>query len=357
MLNELLEGTAYGVPQEVKEEQLLQGLNDLTAFHAEKCVAYKSIVNGIWGGKLSVDSITDVPYLPVSLFKKMALSSIEDADITLTLTSSGTTGQEVSKIAVDKETSLRQARALSHSVAHVLGKSRLPMLVLDSSAVFKDPTLMNARGAGVLGMMRFGHRPVFALDSKMQPDIDAIRNFVKRLNGSAFFMFGFTYMAWEILHEKLGAESIDLSSGVLIHSGGWKKMIEKFVDNSTFKATLHEQFGIQRIFNFYGMVEQIGSIFMEGEDGLLYPPSFSEVIVRNPNTWKECALGEEGIVQVLSLIPKSYPGHSLLTEDTGVVESVSSIGPFLGKGLRVTGRVKKAELRGCSDVIASSTDN
>ena len=357
MLDELLASTPYGIPQDQKEDLLLQGLNDLTKFHAEHCAPYQFILQGIWDGKVTVERLSDIPYLPVTLFKRLSLSSVAAEDITLTLTSSGTTGQAVSQIAVDKETSLRQARSLSHSVAHVLGKSRLPMLVLDSSIVFKDPSLMSARGAGVLGMMRFGHRPVFALDENMQPDIEAIRTMIERLDGAPFFMFGFTYMVWEILNEKLANENIDLSGGVLIHSGGWKKMIEKSVDNQTFKNRLREQLGIQRIFNFYGMVEQIGSIFLEGDDGLLYPPSFSEVIVRHPETWQECAFGEEGVIQVLSLIPRSYPGHSLLTEDTGIIESVSSEGPFLGKGLRVTGRVKKAELRGCSDVIASSTNN
>ncbi len=357
MLDKLLASTPYGIPQDQKEGLLLQGLNDLTKFHADHCAPYQFILQGIWDDKVSAERLSDIPYLPVTLFKRLSLSSVAAEDITLTLTSSGTTGQAVSQIAVDKETSLRQARSLSHSVAHVLGKSRLPMLVLDSSIVFKDPSLMSARGAGVLGMMRFGHRPVFALDENMQPDIEAIRSMIERLDGAPFFMFGFTYMVWEILNEKLANENIDLSGGVLIHSGGWKKMIEKSVDNQTFKNRLREQLGIQRIFNFYGMVEQIGSIFLEGDDGLLYPPSFSEVIVRNPETWQECAFGEEGVIQVLSLIPRSYPGHSLLTEDTGIIESVSSEGPFLGKGLRVTGRVKKAELRGCSDVIASSTTN
>ena len=357
MLDKLLDSAPYGIQQKNKEMLLLQGLNELTSFHAEHCSAYNSIINGIWGGRQIAESLVDVPYLPVTLFKRISLVTAAPEDVTLTLTSSGTTGQAVSRIAVDKETSLRQARALAHSVAHVLGKSRLPMLVLDSPAVFEDPALMSARGAGVLGMMRFGYRPVFALDQCMEPDIKVITDFVKRMNGSAFFMFGFTYMAWEILHETLKAESIDLSGGVLIHSGGWKKMIEKSVDNATFKASLREQYGISQIVNFYGMVEQIGSIFLEGDDGLLYPPGFSEVIVRNPVTWEECQLGEEGVVQVLSLIPRSYAGHSLLTEDTGTVEYISTTGPFLGKGLRITGRVRKAELRGCSDVIASSMVN
>ena len=118
---------------------------------------------------------------------------------------------------------------------------------------------------------------------------------------------------------------------------------------------MRSAFGLTSIHNFYGMVEQIGSIFLEGPDGLLYPPNFADVIIRDPITWQPLPLGQPGIIQMLSLLPTSYPGHSLLTEDVGVIEKIGSgIDGWRGKGLRVIGRVPKAELRGCSDVIAAA---
>ena len=101
------------------------------------------------------------------------------------------------------------------------------------------------------------------------------------------------------------------------------------------------------------MVEQIGSIFLEGEDGLLYAPDFGDVIIRDPETWAPAPPGEVGVIQLLSALPRSYPGHSLLTEDLGVLEAVDSgCGGRLGKAIRVIGRAPKVELRGCSDVHA-----
>ena len=60
--------------------------------------------------------------------------------------------------------------------------------------------------------------------------------------------------------------------------------------------------------------------------------------------------GEEGVLQVLSPLPRSYPGHSLLTEDLGVLlgEDDCPCGRK-GKYFKVTGRVPRAEVRGCSD--------
>jgi hypothetical protein len=111
---------------------------------------------------------------------------------------------------------------------------------------------------------------------------------------------------------------------------------------------------LRNVYNFYGFVEQIGSVFIEGPDGLLYPPNFTDVIVRRPHSWEPAAVGEEGVIQVVSLLPRSYPGHSVLTEDLGVVETIDAgIGGRFGKAIRVAGRAPKTELRGCSDVIAA----
>ena len=45
-------------------------------------------------------------------------------------------------------------------------------------------------------------------------------------------------------------------------------------------VALKRRFNLSNIFNFYGFVEQIGSVFIEGPDGLLYPPNFTDVIVQ-----------------------------------------------------------------------------
>jgi hypothetical protein len=168
-------------------------------------------------------------------------------------------------------------------------------------------------------------------------------------------MFGFTFMVWINFYEKFKCAGLDLSNGILIHSGGWKKMVEQSVDNTVFRQSLRQAFGLTRVHNFYGMVEQIGSIFLEGSDGLLYPPNFADVIIRDPETWLPCDEGRPGVIQVLSLLPHSYPGHSLLTEDVGVLHAVDNgRDGWMGKGIEVLGRVPRAELRGCSDVLAAA---
>jgi hypothetical protein len=160
-------------------------------------------------------------------------------------------------------------------------------------------------------------------------------------------------MVWKYLYRQLQSAELNLENGILIHSGGWKKLQEEAVDNSEFKRRLREATGLKRVYSFYGMAEQVGSVFLEGEDGYLYTSNFSEVIVRDPVTWREAAPGATGVIQVLSTLPLSYPGHSILTEDLGVVHGVDdSTCGRRGTRFSVTGRVPRAELRGCSDTHA-----
>jgi hypothetical protein len=350
----LLKEPPHGLAFENRRKIMLPELNALGRKHYEGCEPYRRIINGIWQGKPEASTFEELPFLPVSIFKTQTLQSVAPQEIRLTLTSSGTTGQTVSKVMVDSETSLRQQSALVNSLTHVLGKKRLPMLIIDTQDVYRNPAMMNARGAGVLGMMRFGRDHAFALQADLSPDFAAVKTFLQKTDGAPFFMFGFTFLVWSKFFEAFRNEKLDLSQGILIHSGGWKKMADKAIDNSVFRAQFAENYALNRIHNFYGMVEQIGSIFLEGPEGLLYPPNFSDVIIRDAHTWKPVPRGTPGLIQVLSLVPKSYPGNSLLTEDLGVIEAIDpETEGWMGPGLRIIGRVPKAELRGCSDVVAS----
>jgi hypothetical protein len=352
MFAQLLEMPPWSVSLVEKTALMLEGLNDLCSLHYERCAPYRRIIDLAWGGPHRYERLEDIPYLPVSLFKELDLASTPDHS--LILKSSGTTGQRQSRIFVDDETAQRQSRALVSTFAPILGQRRLPFLAIDTRAVLTDQS-MSARGAGLLGMMKFGARAAFAMNAELVVDKEAIRDFLSKFGDQPFLMFGFTFLVWSKLFGAFEDGELNLSNGILVHSGGWKKLEADKVSNEVFRAALERRFKLRRIYNFYGFVEQIGSVFVEGEDGRLYPPNFTEVVIRDPTTWRRCNPGEEGVIQVLSLLPTSYPGHSVLTEDWGVVDYVDKgVGGRLGQAVRVIGRVPKAELRGCSDVIAAA---
>jgi hypothetical protein len=222
--------------------------------------------------------------------------------------------------------------------------------------VIRDRTQFSARGAGILGMMTFARQPRYVLDEAMRLDLAGLKEFLEQNGDAPFLVFGFTFMVWQHLLRQISGLGLDLSNGILIHSGGWKALQEQAVDDKVFRQSFLDQTGMRRIHGFYGMVEQVGSIFLEGSDGYLHPPNFADVIVRDPVTWEELPLGEVGVVQVLSTLPTSYPGHSILTEDLGVVHGIDDDpGGWLGKRFSLVGRVPRTQLRGCSDTYAATS--
>lgn len=335
-----------------KSPLLRDALNALTAWHAQHCQSYANMRQRMFG-TAPATCCEDLPWLPVRLFKTQDLMSCEQSSIIKTLTSSGTTGQAVSRIYLDRETSLRQTRALTAIMTSFLGKQRMPMVIVDSAGLLRDRSRFNARTAGILGFSVFGRQHHYCLDSDLRLEIDALKDFLEQHRGTPILAFGFTFVVWQRLLQAVIAQGQKLDFGpgsTLIHGGGWKRLQDQQVDNATFKALLREHLGLERIFSYYGMVEQVGSIFMECEYGHLHAPAFADVIVRDPLTLEPLPPGREGVVQVLSTLPVSYPGHSLLTEDLGVLhgEDDCPCGRH-GRYFSVLGRLPQTELRGCSD--------
>jgi hypothetical protein len=355
LIDHALAPPLFGVPQRDRETRLDSVLRALTRHHFDASNEYRGIVDAMfpeWDRRGGLDGI---PFLPVGIFKRRTLASVPPTEVFKTLTSSGTSGSVPSRVVLDRATAARQTQALAAIMQTVLGSARRPMLIVDTDAILHDRTTRSARAAGIVGLMSLGRKHTFLLDEHMQPQRERLDAFLAEHAGAPLLVFGFTFMVWEHLFKPFADAGIDLSRATIVHSGGWKQMEAERVDNDELKRRLHAAFGVRDVVNFYGMAEQVGSVFTEGADGLLHAAAFSDLIVRDPLTWEELPVGEPGVLQVLSAVPTSYPGHSILTEDLGVVESVDDPRtPHLGKAFRVLGRIPKAELRGCSDTYAST---
>ncbi len=333
---------------------LLPRLTELIGRHRDRCPAYRRVLDAIGPAGGVGDGLASLPWIPVRMFKHHRLASVPPRDIVRVVTSSGTSG-EVSRIHLDAPAASAQQRALYDTLRPVIGTERLPMLIADTAAVLNRASTLSARGAGVLGMMGYGRDHTFVLDAEGAPDLPAVRGFLARNGSGRFIVFGFTFMVWTALYELAREDRLDLSNGVLIHSGGWKKLRDRSVGNTEFRRALAAATGLKEIHNYYGMVEQLGVVHLEGPSGgSLYSPDFADVIIRDPETWREQPVGAPGVIEVVSTLPTSYPGNVLLTEDIGVIQGIDD-GDWPGKRFAVLGRVPAAEVRGCSDVSVGAS--
>lgn len=352
-IDELISQPQFTLSNSDREKILTPLLIQLQNHHRENCSIFERIYSSNPLPNPVKLGIAALPYLPVRSFKELELKSIPDEEVIKLLTSSGTTGQQVSKIYLDAEGASRQQRALSSVMTTILGPERLPMLIVDSKHIITNRKSYSARAAGVLGLMNFGKGHTWLLDESMNLDKASLISFLNKYGNEPFLIFGFTFMVWKYLLQELTTGEIDLSNGILVHSGGWKKLEDEAVSIEEFNSIWKQKTGLQHTRNFYGMVEQIGSIFVEGKDGWLHCPNFADVIIRNPEDWSICEPGVPGVIEVVSVLPTSYPGNVLLTEDIGVYSEVED-NEWKGTKFKVLGRLPKAELRGCSDTHIDS---
>ena len=341
----------YALERGAKRALYRDWLTERTAWHRAHCPAYAAFLSLLDCGEGPFEP-EEVPFLPVSALKELRLQSVPEEAVFKTLTSSGTGGQRPSVIVLDRETSRNQQLALAQIMGEFLGPKRLPMLVLDTAVILRDRQRFSARAAGVAGFSIFSSGICYALDENMELDTEDITRFCQAHGREPVLVFGFTYIIWQRVLEALERSGLqfDLPEGILIHGGGWKKLADRAVSGDVFRKTVMERLGIRRVHEYYGMAEQTGSIFMECECGHLHASLWSELLIRSPRDFSVCGAGETGLIQVLSPLPGSYPGHSLLTEDLGLLlgEDDCPCGRK-GKYFKVLGRVPKAEVRGCGD--------
>ena len=356
MIDQFHELEPYSLNKEEKEKLLTQELLELTDFHYNNCELYRNILDGFGYSRENIKTVKDFPFLPVRLFKELDLKSIPNEEVFKTMTSSGTTGQAVSKIFVDKETAILQQKVMIRILSDYIGKNRVPILVIDSPSTVKNRIMFSARGAAIIGLNIVAKKMIFALNDDMTINWDIVNEFFETYGKEKFLIFGFTFIVWQHLYQELlkQGKKFDLPEAFLMTGGGWKKLISEQISRDEFKKRINDVLGIRHFLDHYGMVEQTGCIYAECECGHLHASIYSDVIPRRFNDFSPCEIGEEGILQTISVLPHSYPGHSLLTEDMGKVLGIDDC-PCgrKGKYIEISGRIKQAEIRGCSDTYAS----
>ncbi len=333
-----------------KSKDFLNKINQLNNFHYKNSNQFKKIIDLIYPLK-RVKILEDIPFIPAKLFKELELKSIPNKKVFKILKSSGTSSGKPSKIYLDKDNARTQTLVLNKIVTKIIGKKRLPMLIIDEKKIIQDPTKFDAKTAAIIGFSMFGSNHQYLIKNG-SVDYENLNIFLEKFAKQKFLIFGFTSLVYEQLINKLDVKKIKsfFENSILIHGGGWKKMEKIKVSNEIFKRKLNKSLKINHIINYYGLIEQTGSIFFEcNKCGCFTPSEYSEVLIRDKN-FKTLPKNKKGFIQLLSILPKSYPGHSILTEDIGQLVNKNCKFCKITKKFKVYGRAEQSEIRGCSDV-------
>lgn len=346
------------------DELYLKALQKELIFHYEHNDMYRQFCER--KGFNPYNQLTDIKQIPavaVSVFKNLGfgLSSVPKEDIKLRLQSSATSGTP-STIVVDKVTSKRQAKAMVKVMQEFIGNERKPFLVMDIDPRSADRVLLGARFAAITGYLNFASKSGYFLKARNGVsyfDIDAIKEYLTTIpNDQPVVVFGFTYIMYSNVLMAILAkgEKIQLPRGSkIIHIGGWKKLEAEKVEKSLFNQQLAEGFGIEPtdVIDIYGFTEQMGLNYPDCPCGCKHASSYVKVLARDVVTREVLPDGQEGMMEFISPIPHSYPGNAVLTDDMGIIEKDPCPYGRPGQRFRITGRMKKAEVRGCGDILSA----
>ncbi len=320
---------------------------NLTIYHYKNSMLYKKILDNLNFNKKKKYILEELPFLPARLFKHLELKSIPDEDIFKVLKSSGTSGQQ-SKIYLDSHNTINQRKILKELFETYVSSERLPMFILGKDPKYNRSNF-DAKAAAILGFSMFGRDHRYFIDKNDKENLDSFISMTQ--NYEKIIFFGFTSDVYNFFFKTLkGHKKLDLSKIILLHGGGWKKLEKIKISNLDFKKKLKKNFNINEVINYYGLVEQIGSVFFEcPKCNLFICSKYSDIIIRD--TKFNSKFDKKGMVQLLSLLPKSYPGHNILTEDIGEIITNSNCDKnHQEKMFKIYGRIKNSEIRGCSNV-------
>lgn len=363
-VDELLSFAPYDYSAE-QQTAFLEALQEELRYHYENNEMFRQFCDrkGFNPNEKIID-LNSLPAVAVSVYKELGgmLNSVPMEDVNFALQSSATSGRP-STIMVDKTTSKRQAKAMVKVVGDFIGKDRKPFLIMDIDPKSANRHLLGARFAAVTGYLKFANKVGYFLNTDEKGlsyfDVDAMKLFLSEIpDDQPVVLFGFTYILYQNVLKAIEDSNLEIKlpqGSKIIHIGGWKKLESEKISKELFNERISRIFGVtpEDVIDIYGFTEQMGLNYPDCKCGYKHASAYTRIVVRDPATREVLPDGKEGMLEFISPVPHSYPGNVVLTDDIGIIND--EVCPYgrAGQRFKVVGRLKKAEVRGCGDILSS----
>lgn len=359
---QLLREPLYQADSDTRRARLLDLLREVTAHHMAHCAPYRTFCRKRGVDPAAITRLEDLPFLPTSIFKDTLLLSIPEDQVFRELRSSATTSGRSSRIGLDRENNRRWTLSMQRMLLERIGDERLRTMVLDEPSVIGRSGVVSARASMTRSLLFAASEVDTCLTAQgdvLALDRERLAGFLAASgDGRGSMVFGFTFILhFHVIRPLLERGlSFDLPGLKILHAGGWKKLEALKVTSGQLLEDCRRCFGTppENVVDIYGFSEQGGLLYPTCEHGRRHTPLWSEVVCRDPLSLEALPPGREGLMQYLTPIQTSYPGHSVITEDVGVILGRDDC-PCGRKGttFRVLGRSQTAtEERGCGDIMA-----
>lgn len=363
-IDQLLRQQPYRTRPDEHRELFAAAMQESIQFHTANCEPYARWFKKQGGdANAIIEDLAAVPYLPVSIFKRLSLESVPEAEVVRVLKSSATSSQTPSRVVLDRVTRDRQMRVLGTLLSALIGSKRRPFVVLDAAASPSGDVELSARVAGLRGYLMMASESHYVMQSQrgqLELDVEALDKVLQKFRDENLpvVVIGYTYILYQYVIAPLlrAGRQFPLPAGsMVLHFGGWKRLQSQAVNRAQVNRHAAEVFSVTEnsIRDVYGFTEQLGVIYPDNGYGVRLAPVYAEVVVRDPITLKSLPEGETGLLEFITPLPHSYPGVALLLDDMGrIVSRDSSEDGQFGTRFEVVGRAQGSEIRGCGDTLA-----
>ena len=306
---------------------------DLLKIHYDLNPVYRSYCNLINKSPESINSIREIPFLPISFFRNHQIKIFSEKP-KLVFKSSGTTNNNLSKHFLKND--INYKKSFSKSFELFYGKpSDWTILALlpdyhkrgNSSLIFMVNDLIKQSKSFESGFYLNDYKKLYKLLLNLES-----RNQKTILIGVSFALLNF-----------IEQKKIKLSNTLIIETGGMKGKRKELIRNELHNKLLRG-FGVKTIHSEYGMTELLSQAY-SNNNGLFKCPPWMKVLSREvDDPLTICEFKKTGGLNIIDLA-NSESCPFIATDDLG---KVYSSGKF-----EVLGRFDHSDIRGCNLLISN----
>ncbi|WP_245576622.1 acyl transferase [Eisenibacter elegans] len=304
-------------------------------YQAQNNPVYGQFIAYLGVDPTSISQITDIPFLPIELFKtqKILTDSALTAD-RLCFESSRTTGQTASRHEVPNTGFYEQISQLIFEAQYgaLTGWHILALL----------PSYLERGGSSLVYMVQhFIGQSQSPLSGFFLHDTDAL---LERL-GKALadktrrtLLIGVSFALLDLAE----AQALDLAGVVVMETGGMKGRRAE-ITRQALHQQLQRRFNTDTIHSEYGMTELLSQAYSQGQ-GIFTLPHSMRVLIREPNDpFSYQALGRSGALNIIDLANIESCAF-IATQDLG--QSIDN------QSFSVLGRMDNSDIRGCNLMVS-----
>ena len=315
---------------QVNNQNFDEAAIDLFKFQYENNGIYQSFVNHLAIDVTQVNSLSQIPFLPISFFKTQRITC-GHFDEEQVFESSGTTQQNASKHYINDLKFYHQVS--SKIFSNYFGG------IQDSIIIGLLPSYLERMNSSLVSMVNHFIEISDRVESGFYlDDLDALVDKLNGLKRSTYpiYLFGVTFALLELATNY----RFDLSNMVVLETGGMKGRGREMI-REELHFELKKAFKTNRISSEYGMTELLSQAYMD-QDGFFKTPPWMKVIIRDINDpFSYVQKGRSGAINVIDLA-NIHSCAFIETEDLGVMSEA---------GFRVLGRLDNSDMRGCNLLV------